>query len=144
MEGVGAIFVDVDKLKEINDVHGHLEGDFAIRTSVELIRAALRKTDVIGRFGGDEFVVVFHDMDRVMMDKLIERIERNFLEFNRCTKKAYCLECSFGGDIFDPEKDTMDSFLQRVDQIMYSNKQQKKKGGGTAGDLPCEQSEWEP
>ncbi len=63
LEGVGAIFIDVDGLKQINDQHGHLEGDFVLKTSVGLIKNALRKTDVIGRFGGDEFVVIFHDVD---------------------------------------------------------------------------------
>lgn len=127
LEGVGALFIDIDGLKQINDQYGHLEGDFVLKTSVNLIKAALRKTDVVGRFGGDEFVVIFHDVDRTHMDIIIERIHKNFYDYNLYADKKYEFGCSIGGDFYDGNRDTVAGFIHRIDQIMYANKQSKKE-----------------
>lgn len=131
LEGVGALFIDVDGLKQINDQHGHLEGDFVLKTSVALIKKALRKTDVLGRFGGDEFVVVFHDVDPDQMAQITERIHKNFDDYNETSEKSYQFGCSIGGDFYNPVNDSVSGFLHRIDQIMYANKQLKKEGDYT-------------
>lgn len=127
LDGVGALFIDIDGLKQINDQYGHLEGDFVLKTSVKLIKAALRKTDVVGRFGGDEFVVIFHDVDRTYMDLIIKRIHKNFYEYSLTADKKYDFGCSIGGDFYDANNDTATGFIHRIDQIMYANKQSKKE-----------------
>lgn len=127
LDGIGAIFIDVDGLKQINDQYGHLEGDFVLKTSVSLIKSALRKTDVLGRFGGDEFVVIFHDVDASQMAQIIERIHHNFHEYNRTSNKNYQFGCSIGGDFYKSDSDSVSGFLHRIDQIMYGNKQLKKE-----------------
>ena len=53
-----AVFLDVDGLKAVNDTHGHAAGDAVLVATADAIRAALRATDLVGRWGGDEFVVL--------------------------------------------------------------------------------------
>jgi diguanylate cyclase (GGDEF)-like protein len=61
--GLAVLCLDLDNFKEINDAFGHLAGDRALRAVAERLTAKLRKTDLIGRFGGDEFAVLLSDID---------------------------------------------------------------------------------
>ena len=58
---LGIIYVDVDSLKTINDRFGHAQGDEALRMVADVIRASIRESDVVGRIGGDEFVILAED-----------------------------------------------------------------------------------
>ena len=77
-QSVGAMFIDIDHLKAINDEHGHLVGDEVIKEVVARLRAALRTYDSLGRFGGDEFVAVLPNCDadraRAIGSRLRERL----------------------------------------------------------------------
>ncbi len=78
------ILVDVDRFKAINDLHGHLAGDEALRMTALALRETVRKEDVLARYGGDEFVVLARETDlaggRVLADRLRLAVERR-----RCT-----------------------------------------------------------
>jgi diguanylate cyclase (GGDEF)-like protein len=69
------LLVDLDGFKAVNDVHGHLEGDHVLRRVAAVFKRATRETDVVGRFGGDEFVIVLPDSDpdqaRNVADRLV-------------------------------------------------------------------------
>lgn len=122
----GLIYVDMDHLKEINDTYGHVEGDYAIKMAVALIRGEIRKDDIIVRLGGDEFLVIL-DCDTIeSINNTIERIEMSYHHFNRNSSKSYRLECSFGADIFDPRSNNIDQFINHIDTLMYRNKNNKK------------------
>lgn len=125
-EGFGIIYCDIDHLKEINDSYGHIEGDFAIRTAVTLIREALREDDIIVRHGGDEFLVILKSPVKEELDHIIRRMEDIFEEYNKNSTKGYKLECSFGGDIFHKNYGSIDHFINYIDGIMYQNKNLKK------------------
>jgi diguanylate cyclase (GGDEF)-like protein len=124
--GFGVIFVDIDGLKQINDQYGHFEGDQAIRTSIKLIRNGLKKTDIVARFGGDEFVVISDCKSQEDLFNTTKNIKKYFLEYNEEAGKKYKLDCSFGADIFDTNNSNIDQFLDHVDKLMYQNKQKKK------------------
>lgn len=125
-EKFGIIYVDIDGLKEINDRLGHAEGDYAIKTSIELIKSVMEKNDIIARIGGDEFVIVVDCDSNEMLDRKIEKMNFRFLQYNDNSDKSYRLGCSFGADIFDSRYNSIEQFLHHVDNLMYSNKNIKK------------------
>jgi diguanylate cyclase (GGDEF)-like protein len=123
----GVIFIDLDGLKNIYDTYGHLEGDHAIKTAVKLIRNSLRKTDIIARFGGDEFVVVLDSITIEEINNIINEINEQFEAYNTTSGKEYKIEYSYGADIFNSNYRNIDHFLNHVDNLMYIRKGDKKK-----------------
>ncbi len=71
--------VDIDRFKELNDEWGHLAGDRALRHVADLLKENVRDTDIVGRFGGDEFVVILIDADlegtRIVADRVWRALE---------------------------------------------------------------------
>ncbi|HTJ82451.1 MAG TPA: diguanylate cyclase [Polyangiaceae bacterium] len=72
--GVGLLVVDIDAMKHINDIGGHLCGDEALSRVGTLLRKSVRATDVVGRYGGDEFVVLLPDVDADGVELVMRRI----------------------------------------------------------------------
>lgn len=121
----GAIYLDIDGLKQINDRYGHLEGDHAIKTTIELIKSILRKADIIARVGGDEFIIVLNCQSVDTLEQLIERIKAKLTAYNKKADKQYHLECSFGADIFSPKDISIEQFIHKIDALMYNDKKKK-------------------
>jgi diguanylate cyclase (GGDEF)-like protein len=74
-EPVSLLMVDVDLLKQVNDTYGHTSGDLLLLAVVEALRRSLRETDLICRYGGDEFTVILPNTTRPQAEGLIERIQ---------------------------------------------------------------------
>lgn len=123
----GLIFLDVDGLKQINDQHGHLEGDYALKTTVELIKRVLRKSDVIARTGGDEFLIILDCESMHEIDTTISRIKATLRSHNETSNKEYQLDCSMGAELFHSGFEDLDQFMRHVDMLMYDNKKLKKE-----------------
>lgn len=66
--------LDLDHFKHINDTYGHLAGDAAVSRAAQAIRSAIRTSDELVRYGGDEFLLLFHDMPRNALKKKLESI----------------------------------------------------------------------
>jgi diguanylate cyclase (GGDEF)-like protein len=122
----GIIYADIDDLKQINDKFGHLEGDFAIKAAVEAIRSVIRKSDMVVRMGGDEFVIVLEGGAAQAIGTTVGRMEAALEAFNQTSGKSYRLDCSFGADMFDSKCNSIDQFLHHIDCLMYENKKTKK------------------
>lgn len=71
---ISLLFIDLDHFKEINDTHGHLAGDACLAAIIAPIQSELRQSDVIGRYGGEEFVVVLSSADAAAAQPIAERI----------------------------------------------------------------------
>lgn len=125
-ETLGIIYCDIDGLKEINDKYGHLEGDGAIKDATKIIKNSIRKTDIMVRMGGDEFIIVLECETADILNVTLERIDKAFLDYNRNSTKNYELSCSFGWDMLNSDYDTIDQFIHHVDTLMYENKKSKK------------------
>lgn len=125
-EAFGLIVLDIDELKQINDEHGHFEGDYALRTTVQLIKSVLRKTDIIARTGGDEFLIILDCNTREKIDMTVDRIKDSFRKHNENSNKAYVLDCSIGAELYDSNFESFDQFMHYVDSLMYHNKRRKK------------------
>jgi diguanylate cyclase (GGDEF)-like protein/PAS domain S-box-containing protein len=113
------ILLDIDHFKEINDNYGHQQGDLALVELAEILRSALRSSDTVGRWGGEEFMLILPDTEAaeavVAAEKLRSSIESR--RFSRITR----LTCTFGVASFR-EKDSFDSIVNRADQALYAGK----------------------
>ena len=118
------IMLDVDKLKHVNDTYGHNAGDYVLRHMVELLRSSLREKDYLGRWGGDEFLVICPDTNEKQAHALAVRLEattsgEKFAQVGSPSISAGMATCQPG--------DTPESLLERADQEMYRQKQEKRK-----------------
>lgn len=121
------VYGDLDGLKQINDKYGHDEGDFAIRECAEILREAFRATDVISRFGGDEFVI-FAVMKKANFEEVLkDRIARISRAHNEVLQKPYSVSLSTGvaeciiDDNFDINK-----LMCIADRKLYNEKLERK------------------
>ncbi len=116
-------YIDVNDLKVINDMLGHREGDFLIKTIVGTIRENIRDTDVISRLGGDEFVIVFPGCNMDYSEKLMERISGKLRQLKPFANKDYTISISYGFSEYDGEMEiTVEGLLDLADHQMYLNK----------------------
>ena len=122
------IFGDLDNMKKINDTFGHKEGDQALVDTSLSLRETFRESDIIARFGGDEFVILAMNRLETSAEKLISRLEKVLKEYHLQTKRSYTLSLSLGISYFDPKNPcSIDILLAQADKLMYENK--LKKGG---------------
>jgi diguanylate cyclase (GGDEF)-like protein len=122
------VFVDVDKLKEINDRFGHTEGSFALCRVAEILRATFRQSDVVARIGGDEFTVFGTDTQPSRADSSIARLRSNLALYNREAKKEYELNVSLAASYCAAgENFSLEELIARADKGMYAEKQAKRR-----------------
>lgn len=122
-------YVDVDKLKYINDAFGHEEGDKLLINVASILKNSIRKTDFVIRMGGDEFLVVFPQTTMKEANKVWYRILKNVEESNESNEK-YNLSLSYGFYEYGNEienKLTVNDLIRRADIEMYKIKMSKKR-----------------
>ncbi len=122
---MSAILLDVDHFKQINDQHGHQAGDHAIREVADLLRGLLRTSDVVGRYGGDEFLILLPKADTAGALKLADRILRRARETEFCKAvKPLRLTLSLGLASFLPDDHVAshEDILARADRALYDAK----------------------
>jgi diguanylate cyclase (GGDEF)-like protein len=118
-------FFDLDGFKRINDTRGHLEGNRALATVASTLRTGVRDADVVGRYGGDEFVVLLPDTDRAAALVLAQRLRAKVSESTETTV-GEPIGASVGVADWTPGCAT-DELLDRADQALRIA---KKAGGG--------------
>lgn len=122
------LYADMDNLKMINDKYGHDEGDFALREIGSILKEAFRNTDVISRFGGDEFVAFallgIPNYEKIMKHRISEITERH----NQMVQKPYRIEMSIGICEVTCSKDLdIEKVLEQADKKLYIEKKAKKE-----------------
>lgn len=121
------LFFDLNDFKKINDTFGHAEGDRALIAFAELLRTALRESDVIGRLGGDEFVALLSDADATHTAEIIGRMQDALNELNREQARGYDIRFSVGITEYDAARHaSFEALLAEADVAMYANKEQIK------------------
>ena len=124
----GVIFLDLDRFKEINDMYGHAYGDEVLRQAAERLTTAVRESDTVARFGGDEFVLVLPDMEsRDALIEMAERIHELFIPPFRLHGQVFALTPSLGLTLTPEDGMTVEALLQHADTAMY---RAKAEGGG--------------
>jgi diguanylate cyclase (GGDEF)-like protein/PAS domain S-box-containing protein len=119
------VSIDLDGFKGVNDVYGHAEGDVALRRIANVLRIAFRDSDIIARFGGDEFVVLALDCGE-MRDTLIERVMTALEADNVRAARPYSLSLSIGTARFDPfARVPIDQLMAEADVKLYEEKRRR-------------------
>ena len=122
-------YADLDNLKTINDQYGHDDGDFALRTIAQVLQESFRETDIIGRFGGDEFITLAITGADCNVENIKARLERVTKKYNDKYQKPYPIEMSTGIYKFIVS-DTVDIYdvINQADGLLYQEKIRKKSG----------------
>jgi len=120
------LFVDLDNLKQINDTLGHEVGSEFLCEVSELLRSFVRRTDVVGRVGGDEFVIAGQSSESAM-ENVAQRLEQAAEQRNREPGRKYPFSFSLG-HVTSPEgeRESLEDLLHRADGAMYTTKRRKK------------------
>ena len=116
---------DMDNFKEVNDRYGHLVGDETLRNIGHLLRSSIRGEDEAFRWGGDEFVILFHNQDQEVARARMRAIEGRLLDFKVRGYGALAISFSWGAAEANgqPLRETLD----KADQNMYEFKRGRKK-----------------
>lgn len=131
-------FIDVDGLKEINDVFGHGEGDAALKCTAEALETTFRDSDVIARFGGDEFAVLAIEASGQSEATIRERLTE-YLNSAKRQDSDYRFSVSLGAARFDPWNQTsVRDLIAEADRAMYEQKRRRSAERTSA--LECYQS----
>jgi diguanylate cyclase (GGDEF)-like protein len=126
--GLFVIYIDLDGMKMINDTMGHQEGDNALIDSAGILRKTFRKSDIIARIGGDEFVVVVIETQKENDEIIKARMEKVLKEHNAGKDGSYKLSMSVGITDYDPENPTsFEELLKHADILMYEQKEASGK-----------------
>jgi|GEM_PF-5590485 len=124
---VSVMLVDVDHFKPINDTYGHLVGDQVLRDLVGKLCDAVRLTDVVGRLGGDEFLIVLPEVDTERATAVVERIVASACEVRVGPSNAP-VSISIGHAVYRGDKNTgicAEEILELADARMYQHKQRR-------------------
>jgi two-component system, cell cycle response regulator len=126
---MGLFFMDLNGLKLINDSHGHLTGDQALRDAADVLRHTFRDSDILARIGGDEFVALAHVHASQDMNALRSRLREQLHQFNQSQVRQYVLDISIGMTLVDvPCEEELESLIARADAAMYREKRGTSNG----------------
>lgn len=106
---------DIDHFKIVNDTYGHKTGDYVLKTLVTVAKNNIRKVDSLGRWGGEEFVVLLPETDIEGAKELAAKIRKSVEKYD--FEGIHSLTCSFGIAQFKAGE-SMDSFIKRVDDAL--------------------------
>lgn len=119
---VSGIMIDLNGFKQINDNYGHAEGDLALCIVADLLRKSFSEYGVVTRYAGDEFVIMLNTTDDQLIQKIIKSAKKNFVTENEKSDKPYQLSASMGYAITNLSNETIDDFMNRIDEQMYQDK----------------------
>lgn len=118
---LSALFLDLDHFKELNDREGHESGDTMLRLLAAVMTDEVRQQDVIGRFGGEEFVIALPGADRAHALRVGERIRRSLQDHTASDVRGTPQTVSVGAATLQSSED-LTALLKRADEAMYAAK----------------------
>lgn len=135
---IALLFIDLDHFKDINDSHGHQAGDACLKAIIDPIQAELRQSDVIGRYGGEEFVVILSSADAAAAEPIAERIRSRVAGVRIGGYGAPIkLTCSIGVATSDMLGVWGEHLIARADEAVYAAKKSGRNRVQLAAPLPA-------
>lgn len=128
---LATLFVDLDWFKQVNDKYGHDTGDLVLIETGKILQKNIRKNDVVGRLGGDEFIITMYDTaDKSSLEKLTKKLIDDISNMCAINNHEINISASIGAIIANkPEAIYLDEMIKQADRLMY---QMKKTGKGKA------------
>lgn len=125
---IAMLLLDLDGFKSVNDERGHQQGDAVLKWVAREVSTAVRTDDVVGRFGGDEFVVICHDADETVARAVAERMRGAVSGYPERLPDGASLTASVGIAICEPERTTErpEDFFAVADAALYRSKREGK------------------
>ncbi len=121
---ISVFMLDIDHFKGVNDTYGHLIGDQVLRETVKRIKHNVRPYDIVGRFGGEEFLLISPGLGREEAWELAERVRAGIAEAPFWVEdNAIAVTVSLGGVTWNG-RDSMDELVNRADTALYQAKEQ--------------------
>ena len=125
---ISVCFIDINGLKQVNDILGHEAGDELIISIVNGIKINIRDNDFISRLGGDEFLIIFSNLDEIESEKVWIRINDEYNKINELEGRKYIISASHGIVEFKfNSKEYIDEIINHADEKMYDEKRMIKK-----------------
>jgi len=124
---IAVISADLDGLKLINDTMGHSEGDNYLKSGAELLKGALRTSDILARVGGDEFAAVLPNTTLEVGQRMVERIRHQIEEYNRKKTTGPPFSMSIGLAVSESGDHLLEEAYKKADAAMYEDKKQRRK-----------------
>jgi len=124
---IAILFIDLDHFKEINDTLGHNAGDEVLKVIAKRLQKSIRETDIIARFGGDEFVILLNNIDNInTISELSCRILKNLKEPIILNNTPYHISASIGISISPDDSLDVNTLIKYADTAMYKAKHSGK------------------
>ena len=121
---ISIIMVDLNGLKLVNDVYGHESGDEMLKSAAEIINKSCRREDIVGRWGGDEFVILLPQSSGEEVEKIHKRIRDNCRGVN---VKGVPVSLAVGSGTKDSSEKSLESALKEAEDSMYKQKLAEQK-----------------
>ena len=126
-EPFSLIMIDLDGFKNINDTFGHKSGDDALMIVASILEDSVKRTDMVCRYGGDEFLILVESQRPNAASYVKDRIKSRVSAFNKKKVKPYIIAMSFGLKFYNKSNVNLKQLMTEVDSLMYKDKQNNKK-----------------
>ena len=128
-EQLAVLFIDLDNFKEVNDAFGHKMGDEILMRAARRLETNVRESDTVGRFGGDEFVILLEGLQSANDALLItQKILTNLSQGYKTDEAELFISASIGISLFPKDGSSADDLIQNADRAMYLTKRERKNG----------------
>ncbi len=120
---IGAMMLDMNGFKSINDRFSHEEGDKALKAVSTILKNVISSNGTIVRFAGDEFVVIIKTSSEEELRLYKEAVLKAFDDYNKSSQKPYTLSAAIGTALYDFSEGDVPDFLNNIDNLMYKDKE---------------------
>lgn len=126
---VGVMYLDLDKFKQVNDIHGHAVGDALLKETARRLRHVVRVSDTVARLGGDEFAIVLMGLENPgQSDALKRKVEKELTQLAVLEGVSIVPGVSVGCVVYPLDGHTLDQLLKAADERMYEIKRDHHRG----------------